>query len=100
MSPKPTQSGPRPVPGPISLPPPNMRNLTTTGGLISPESETHSSTITNPAQEGSGRLIDPTKVSYFDCVVNRIEQMQMLISALQPLHKREFIRVLCYWTSS
>ena len=60
---KPLQLGPRPVPGPISLPPQNMSNLITTGGLISPESETHS-TVTNPqSQDGSGKLIDPTKVS-------------------------------------
>lgn len=61
MSQKPPQTGPRSAPGPISLPPPNLTHLTTTGGLISPESETHS-TVTNPqSQDGGGRLIDPTK---------------------------------------
>lgn len=63
MSQKPPQTGPRPAPGPITLPPQNLTNLITTGGLISPESETHS-TVTNPqSQDGSGKLIDPTKVS-------------------------------------
>ncbi|THH33656.1 hypothetical protein EUX98_g529 [Antrodiella citrinella] len=69
---KPYQTGVRPAPGPISLPPPNLNHLTTTGGLISPESETHS-TATNPSsQDGIGRLIDP----------------------LKPLHKREYLAAL------
>ncbi|TCD66944.1 hypothetical protein EIP91_000722 [Steccherinum ochraceum] len=52
---------PRPVPGPITLPTPNMSHLTTTGGLISPESETHSSLTSSQSQDSVGRLIDPTK---------------------------------------
>lgn len=49
-------------PGPIQLPPPGLGTVTTNGGLISPQSETHS-TSTGTAPRGGGKLIDPTKVS-------------------------------------
>lgn len=50
-------------PGPISLPTPGLGSITTNGGLISPQSESHFSRTSEPSRPvGAGKLIDPTKV--------------------------------------
>lgn len=68
-------------PGPVHLVGLN-HNVTTTGGLISPQSESEPSV--NLSSQGSGRTIDPTKVSQhgysYDAMVLDIFE--------QPLHKR------------
>lgn len=48
-------------PGPISLPPPITNGFTTHGGLISPQSETHSNGMNEPRAAGVMKPIDPTK---------------------------------------
>ena len=50
-------------PGPIHLPPPGLGTVTTNGGLISPQSETHSTSTCSVSHTGGGKLIDITKVS-------------------------------------
>jgi len=56
-----TQKLPGLRPGPISLPPPTMTGFTTHGGLISPQSETHSTGMNDPKPSGILRPIDPSK---------------------------------------
>ncbi|CAL1701468.1 unnamed protein product [Somion occarium] len=49
-------------PGPISLPPPGMGSITTNGGLISPQSESHFSRASDPSKTTRNlKLIDATK---------------------------------------
>ena len=82
-------------PGPLDIPTVRGGSITTTGGLISPQSETYS-TAAPPRRPGTtGKPIDPTKVSFRGTPGLHT----LLTREMQPLHKRELLHTITEGTA-